>query len=194
MLSRTRHATTTPEDAYVITLPEAQMTQEQFDRWFQLRDLIATLKQEEYFLRQILVRTFFPDWKEGTNRFTFPWGGVLVAQFGYDRKVDEASLDALRPELRKGKIPVDDLFIPKPHLAVRVYRTLTDEQRVLVDQALDIKESSPQVKLLTDPKAIADAAADAGDEQVREEVEPAKPKRGRKPAPAKKAPAKRGRK
>lgn len=129
-------------------------TQDQINRWYELQAKLREIKAEEMFLRILIYKGLFPKPSEGTNTFDLgvdKW--AFKAQRVIDRKVDEAALAALKEDLIKEEIPVDDLIRWKPELEVKKYRALTAEQRTRFEQVLIIKDGSPQLELVQQKRA-----------------------------------------
>jgi hypothetical protein len=147
----------TPEQAF-----------EQLQVWFTLRQQLQKLKQTEVLARKDMVAFYFHNPVEGTNRVDLGGGFELKLTYGYDRKVDEAALQNVTAEqVKKLKLPMDELIRWKPELSVTAYRALNAEQQKFVDGLLDIKEGSPQLEIVPTAntagaakhKAAAEAAA-----------------------------------
>lgn len=146
-------APASPEEAYT-------MLQE----WYALQTQLAELKAKEIDLRRLMVSYYYPAPTVGTNRMDLGGGYDLKLDFGYDYKVDEAALDGVtKTDIKKHKLPMDELVVFKPVLSVKVFNSLTDDQREFVEEAfLEKKEKSPQLKIV--PAKGADAPEVAFDE------------------------------
>lgn len=142
--------------------PQQQMTPEQayqrLQEWYQKQAQLKTLKQHEHLERVALSGFYFHDPREGTNRLDIGAGFDLKLQHGYNYKVNEEDLDNVKAaDIKKHKLPWDDLFDYKPTLNMRTYRSLTEAQKQFVDQYLDIKPASPQLEIVP----VADRAGQA---------------------------------
>lgn len=151
--------------------PQQQMTPEQaFQRlqeWYQKQAQLKTLKTHEHLERTALSTFYFNDPREGTNRLDIGGGFDLKLVHGFNYKVNEEDLDNVKAaDIKKHKLPWDDLFDYKPTLNMKTYRSLSAEQKAFVDQYLDIKPASPQLEIVPvadrDGQAAHAAAAEAG--------------------------------
>lgn len=132
----------TPEQAY-----------ERLQTWYQKKAQLSTLKVHEHLERVALADFYFQQPNEGTNRLDIGGGFDLKLQHGYNYKVSEEDLDQVKAaDIKRLKLPWDDLFVYKPELKLSVYRSLSAEQKKFVDAILDIKPSSPQLDIV----AVAD--------------------------------------
>lgn len=104
--------------------------------------------KREMELRKMISSLAFPNPAEGTTNLDLPAGWKLKLQYKLDRKVDEAALGAAIIELQKMLVNTDGLIARKPTLIVSAYRELTEEQRKVLDQALEIKPASPVLELV----------------------------------------------
>lgn len=117
--------------------------------WFVKQGELKQLKQEEVIERKLLAPFYFPEPREGTNRIDLGGGFDLKLDHGYNYKVDEAELDNVTAaQIKKLKLPWDDLFVYKPELSVSTYRSLTAEQKKFVDQLLVITDATPQLAIV----------------------------------------------
>jgi hypothetical protein len=121
--------------------------------WFNLKLKLAEVKVAEAVLRAKIARGYFPKPEEGTNNFDLAdigdtAGGVLKLGHSIERNVDEAVLTQkdFQESWKKLKIP-NVLIKWEPKLSITLYRTLTDEQRAVVDTALIIRDGSPQLDI-----------------------------------------------
>ena len=107
----------------------------------------------EQVLRKEVAALFFPTPKEGTNVFKLNDGWELKYTYPITREVDIGALGALKDEFAKLEIVVGDLVEYKPKLVTKEYRTLTEEQVQLFDQALIVKPGSPSLEIVLPAKA-----------------------------------------
>lgn len=137
-------------------VPENEVTMQDLIKWSELQKLLAATKASEMLLRQKIYRAFFPDPKEGTNKAPLNDGWVLNAQRKIDRKVNIEMVNALNipdgPFVKSG-ILAADLIEWEPKLKLSAYRELTLEQMEVFDQALTIKDGSPDMKIILPAKA-----------------------------------------
>lgn len=138
---------------------------ERLQRWYQKQAQLKSLRAHEHLERRALSDYYFHNPVEGTNRFDIGGGFDLKLQHGYHYKVSEEDLDQVKAsDIKRLKLPWDDLFVYKPEVKLSVYRKLSDEQKAFVDGILDIKESSPQLSIVpqadrSGQKAHAQAAS-----------------------------------
>lgn len=130
--------------------------------WHMLDTEIAAIKEsfaakvkEEQELRRKAIELAFPEAKEGTNTLDLGNGWRLKANVKISRKVDEAALPAVKEKLAEMHVNADRLINYKPDLVLKEYRTLTKEQQVVMDEALEIKPSMPELALLEPAKEKA---------------------------------------
>lgn len=153
-------------------VPPVQVCLEDIDDWKAASAAVAHSKAREGLLRQKLFKFFFPSPREGTNNLMLQDGRKFVAKHVITREVDETGLDTLRrallgdmraqlttlgldvsgftddaPVTEVLKLSMDKLIKSKPSLVTTEYRTLTDEQRIIFETALAIKDGSPQLTL-----------------------------------------------
>lgn len=143
----------TPEAAY-----------ERLERWFLSQGQLKKLKAHEHLERVELAGFYFRNPKEGTNRFSLGGGYDLKLQHGYNYKVTNEDLDQVKPaDIKKLKLPWDDLWDFKPTLVKSVYNKLSKEQKDFVDQLLEITDASPQMEIVpaVDREGQAEHAAAA---------------------------------
>lgn len=163
----------TPEKAYAL-----------LQEWYIDKGKLSELKEVEGFTRRRLVAFYFPSPEEGTNRLDLGQGYDLKLNHSYDYKVDEAAVDQVtQAEIKKHKLPWDDLFVYKPTLNKKVYNDLTSEQQKFVQALLDIKPASPQLDIVpTADRAGQErhqqAAIDQSNPQIMIALEPEKAEPG----------------
>lgn len=133
---------------------EQPVTQKDMEEWYRLQQQLAEIKGKEMALRLRIFKHHFPNPKEGTN--TVPLndgtGCELKGVHKINRSVEKAALVVLAPKFEEAKIAVGDLIEYKPELKIAEYRTLTEEQRELFDQALIVKDGTPDVKIVLPAK------------------------------------------
>lgn len=134
----------TPEPA-----PAAPViTQEEMTEWFNATVQLAKVKAREMELRKKIFGAYFPLPREGVNDYPMDGGFVLKGTHKITRDVDEAMLAAKQNELIEKKIPVASLIRWKPELVTKEYRKLTDDDRKIFEQILDIKVGSPSMEIV----------------------------------------------
>lgn len=101
-------------------------------------------KKRKAELRKLILAEVHPGkLKEGTNK-------AETDEFVFDiklqvkRTVDEAALSALRTEHPEG-VPWDTVFVYKPALNTRYYKSCKLEFRKFISQALIVKPQTPQL-------------------------------------------------
>lgn len=125
-------------------------------------------KAREMELREELVSFFCPVRKEGTNTVT---GDGFEIKVGHkvSRKLDTAALDAVMAQFPEGHAArvVGNLIQYKPALVLEFYRTLSEQDRKIFDQALTISDDgAPTLEIIfreeltaNPPPAPAEGAA-----------------------------------
>lgn len=144
----------TPETAY-----------QELQIWFQEKRDLGMLKFVEHKRRVKLSDFYFTAPREGTNRMDLGGGYDLKMDYSYNYKVDEPALENVTPaQIKKLKLTDmwDALFVYKPELSISQYRKLTAEQKLFVDQLLDIKPGSPQMDIVKRAEEAAPAPAITG--------------------------------
>ena len=143
------------------TIPENQLTQDDFNQWAKVTEQLGKLKATEMLLRMKIFRVMFPNPVEGTNSVNLTDGWVLKAKYPINRKVLEDILVARTKEFKEAGLKLNNLIVRNPELAVAEYRKLTAEELKLFDQALEIKPGSPALEIVLPKRAKAqDAATD----------------------------------
>lgn len=110
--------------------------------WRQAQEVLDTVKKMEMELRKKLVAENFAESKAGSNKADVP-GGELVYTKKFTTSVDEELFDKVAQEADIAGVDVGLLFKVKHSLDNKRYKTLSDDQRMIVDQMLVTKESAP---------------------------------------------------
>lgn len=127
----------------------AEQAFERLQTWYQKREQLASLKTHELLERSALAEYYFPRPVEGTNRMDLGGGFDLKLVHGYSRSVDEELVSQVKAaDIKKMKLPWDDLIVYKPSLSMRTYNELTAEQKAFVDGLLTIKPSAPSLQIV----------------------------------------------
>jgi hypothetical protein len=107
-------------------------------------------KAREMELRKKIAAFYFPDPKEGTNSAPFPHaeGWVVKLNHKISRKLDMPLLTTNTEKFNEAKIPLASLVVPKYELSMKVYNTLTDEQKKLFEVVLESKPGAPSVEIV----------------------------------------------
>lgn len=134
----------------------AEQAWERLQTWFQKKQQLKTLKDHEYLERSALSEYYFPKPIEGTNRLELGGGFDLKLTHSYNRSPDEELLSQVKAaDIKRLKLPWDDLFKYEPTLVKSVYNKLSTEQKAFVDGLLTIKPGSPQLDVV--PSVGADS-------------------------------------
>lgn len=115
--------------------------------WQQAKLQAAKLVEHERELRKTIFNIMFPKPKEGTNTAALGNGWKLKATYPIDRKLDMPVFEAIQNQFYDKKIPTDIVKM-EPKLSVKVYRTLSDEQRLFFDAALISRPGSVQLEIV----------------------------------------------
>ena len=110
--------------------------------WRQAQEVLDTVKKMEMELRKRLVSENFAESKAGANKADVN-GGQLVYTKKYTTTVDEELFDKVAQEADIAGIDVGLLFKVKHNLDNKRYKTLSDDQKAIIDQMLVTKESAP---------------------------------------------------
>ena len=143
-------------------IPENTVTPELMVQWNDLQQKLAKIKAEEMILRTAIYKHFFKDPKEGTNTAALHAGWELKATRTIDRKIELPTFQAMAVEngpFHLAGIRAADYIEWEPKLKIANYRTLTAEQKLVFDQALVIKDGSPQLKIVLPAKIAKQQAA-----------------------------------
>lgn len=159
----------TPEQAF-----------ERLQAWYQKNAQLKTLKTHEHLERVALAEYYFPQANEGTNRLPLGGGFDLKLQHGYRYIVTDEDLDQVAAkDIKRLKLPWDDLFVYKPELKLSEYRKLTPEQKAFVDAILTIKPASPQLEIVPVANTEAQQAhIEAAEQAASGKAAPPSPEEG----------------
>lgn len=138
-------------------IPANAVTQDDLNQWSELQRQLGALKSAEMLLRIKIFKGLFPAPVEGTNSIPLgDEGWVIKAKYPINRKPDVALLTARAQELRDAGIVLEDVIRTVPELATGEYRKLTDEQRNLLDQVMEVKPGSPALEIVLPKRAKVD--------------------------------------
>jgi hypothetical protein len=138
-------------------IPANVVTQKDLNQWSELQKQLGALKSAEMILRIKIFKGLFPTPVEGTNSIPLGTEGwVIKAKYPINRKPDVALLTARVAELRAAGIVVEDVIRNVPELATGEYRKLTEEQRNLLDQVMEVKPGSPALEIVLPKRAKVD--------------------------------------
>ena len=110
--------------------------------WRQAQEVLDTVKKMEMELRKKLVSDHFQESKAGANKADVA-GGQLVYTKKFTTSVDEELFDRVSAEADIAGVDIGLLFKVKHSLDNKRYKTLSDDQRAIIDQMLITKESAP---------------------------------------------------
>lgn len=113
---------------------------EQIQKW------LKTAQEREMEIRKTLTASLFPDAKEGTQRVEQD-GYVFKMVQPLTRKLDEAALDAIMPQMPEQFRQIGVLVKYTPGLVKAGYDALTEQDRKVFDQALTITPGAPQLTI-----------------------------------------------
>ena len=133
-------------------VPPNTVTQADLEEWYKATEELTRAKQKEILLRLRIFKHYFPNPVEGTNTFALPDGYEIKGVHKINRTVEPAALEVLKPQFAEALISLDKLIKYEPDLVIKEYRTLTDDQRNLFDQALIVKDGTPDVKIVLPAK------------------------------------------
>lgn len=114
--------------------------------WVMAKEVLDTVKAIEMELRKAIVSEQFADAKIGSSKADSSLGQLTLTK-GLSYKVGEAELSQLLTKFEEEFIDVGTLFKVKHELSLKEYKSLTDEQRNLVDECLTITEKAPELKI-----------------------------------------------
>ena len=120
-------------------------------QWHAARAELAAAKlivEKEMELRKLVVASFFPEAKEGTNNADLGDGWKLKFTNNFEYKLDEAVMDNIRWQLTEAGFSPDRVFSYTPKIMLKEYRGLPDNIKPIVDSALTIKPKSPTLELV----------------------------------------------
>ncbi len=147
--------------------PEPAATMEDIVAWDRIKKeterLTAPLRLQELALRNRIVRTFFPQPKEGTNTHELNKGWQLKYKHAVNRDVNYELFQAMGEQFEAAGLRNAGQYLrQKWELDKKQYNTLTEEERHVFDQCLTIKVASPQIEIVLPAKAAkAQAAVEA---------------------------------
>lgn len=114
--------------------------------WQKISDWLEEGKRREMELRKKLSAIFFPTPKEGTNRIVAD-GAEVVLLHKITRTLDVAALGSVMLQLPEELRVLGHLIEYTPDFKLATYRTLNDETKKIFEQALTIKDATPELKI-----------------------------------------------
>jgi len=154
--------------------------------WSQISEWLKKGKAREMELRKELVSLFVKKPVEGTNNVQGEGYAVKVSH-KITRTLDEAALDAVMPQLPEDFRVIGNLISYKPSFSLDVYRAMSDENKKIFEQALTIKDGSPELEIIFREEAPAETAPSTGGVDFKKLAAKARKERAakeNKPAPA----------
>lgn len=125
-----------------------QLTQADFNRWYELQKQLASVKAEEMTLRKKIASVLFPSPIEGTNKLALEGGYVAKLTQPVTRTVDVAVYNANIQRFKEIGIALEMLVDWDPKLKVGVYKALPEEQRAIFDDCVTSKFGSPGLEIV----------------------------------------------
>jgi len=140
-------------------VPENEVTQADINKWYELQAQLKSIKASEMLLRTKIYKGLFKDPVEGTNTIPLAEGWVMKARRVIQRDIDVAALtiNSANPELGPSRLELAGINVAslvkwKPELVLKNYRELTDEQKLIFNDCLVIKDGSPALEIVLPAK------------------------------------------
>lgn len=140
-------------------VPENEVTQADINKWYELQAQLKSIKASEMLLRTKIYKGLFKDPVEGTNTIPLAEGWVMKAKRVIQRDIDIAALtiNSANPELGPSRLELAGINVAslvkwKPELVLKNYRELTDEQKLIFNDCLVIKDGSPALEIVLPAK------------------------------------------
>ena len=140
-------------------VPENEVTQADINKWYELQAQLKSIKASEMLLRTKIYKGLFKDPVEGTNTIPLAEGWVMKAERVIRRDIDVAALtiNSANPELGPSRLELAGINVAslvkwKPELVLKNYRELTDEQKLIFNDCLVIKDGSPALEIVLPAK------------------------------------------
>ena len=158
----------------------------QISEWSEIKKWLSVAKTRENEIRQALAAFFVPNPKEGTNNVQGE-GFAVKLSHTVSRKLDEAALDAVMPQLPEQFRVIGNLISYKPTFSLEVYRAMSAEEKKIFEQALTINEDgTPTLEIVFNESETPAEPAVATVAPKAAKPAPVVPKKAFKPAPVKK--------
>lgn len=128
---------------------DQQYTLQLIAQWEAAKKQADAFKVQESNLRDEVVHECYGLTHDlrGTIKYELLNGYRLSSSFTTTYKIDDAQLKALMPTLAENNIDVNQLVEWKPSFKEAYYKTLSDEQKLIVDQFITATPGKPQVKI-----------------------------------------------
>jgi hypothetical protein len=149
-----------------IEIEQTQELDKLVGAWYNAAQQLVAIKEAEAEARDALFSYFYKSddpkrSQAGTEKFGMPGGWALEVERRINWKVDEAALDACKKTIAElkvdesGELPSIDACIKyKPTFSESGYKTLRDDVRLILSDALESKPGQPAISLIA-PKAEA---------------------------------------
>ena len=145
-------------------LPTNEVTQADINKWYELQAQLKSIKASEMLLRTKIYKGLFKEPEEGTNTLPLAEGWVIKAKRVIQRDIDLASLtinatvdsESGLSRLTAAGIQPESLVKWKPELILKNYRELNDEQKLIFNECLVIKDGSPALEIVLPAKNKAE--------------------------------------
>lgn len=135
-------------------IPKYQLSADEFAAWCALvKDIksknkeLKPLKTKELLLRKKIIKAFFPNPKEGVNRFSLDDTHALKCTYKLSYDIDEPVLQSLNKDFKEHEIPLSRLLKYKASLVLKDYRALEDDKKALFNQAVVIKPATSELEI-----------------------------------------------
>ena len=119
------------------------MNQELLAAWEKASLELKDAKALEITLRKEVVAEFFKSPTEGTNSVELAGKRQLKYDHKFSRTIDEAALSAVQD-----KMSIDKLVKFKPSLALKEYKALSPDLKLIFDEAVIMKPGSPSIEIV----------------------------------------------
>ena len=145
-------------------LPANEVTQADINKWYELQAQLKSIKASEMLLRTKIYKGLFKAPEEGTNTLPLAEGWVIKAKRVIQRDIDLAALtinatvdsESGLSRLTAAGIQPESLVKWKPELILKNYRELNDEQKLIFNECLVIKDGSPALEIVLPAKNKAE--------------------------------------
>lgn len=122
------------------------MNHEKLGEWHTLANRLKALKKTEVELRKHLFSSIFLDPEEGKNNINISDEYVLSATYNLIRKIDIEKMTEVLESLGEGS--KEFLLKSTTSLNLNNYKTLSSEDRNIVDKALIVSPGLPSMRII----------------------------------------------
>ncbi|MGE4486336.1 MAG: hypothetical protein AB7C95_00750 [Synergistaceae bacterium] len=119
--------------------------------WTKAKADLAKAKDREMNLRKSITTELFPSPVEGVNTHELGKGYKIKMTHKLNRTIDEAALASVLERLPQA----EECVKMKPSLAIKKFKALKDEDRLIFEECLVTKPGSPTLELVI-PKEVTD--------------------------------------